>query len=363
LSDSKSSPRRRPFGRRIGFILLVLALVAGGGAYAFVERPWEEKPTEVSVERLQVGPVTQVLAVNGRVAARQSVAVRSAVAAKALIVAVDVGDSVTSGQVLTQLDAAVAEAQVKQAQASLLAQQVTQQQAEAVASRADALGENASRATREDATLALAAAVNQTARLQSALDEAERQLEQYSIESPMTGVVLSRGVDPGQLVDAQTELFLIADTSDLLVETDVDELYSSRISEGLPALLRPVGHTVAQPGTVVFAAPTVDSATGGRATKIAFDAPMPLPVGLTVNANIIVNEVADALSVPRSALVTEGATTHVMVIESGVAAARVVEFSDWPAERVIVTSGLAEGDVVILDPQSVADGSMVVAAN
>jgi len=363
LPDSKNpTPRRRSSGQRIG-LAIVLALVLGGSAYALLQRPWEEKPAEVVVERLETGPVTQVLAVNGRIAARNSVTVRSAVSAKALTVAVEVGDSVTQGQILAQLDAAVAEAQVKQAEAALQAQLVSQRQAEAVSARADALGENATRSTREDAALALAGAINQTTRLQGALDEANRQLEQYSIESPIAGVVLSRGVDQGQLVDAQTELFVVADTSDLVVETDVDELYSSRISTGLPALLRPVGHTIAQPGTVVFAAPTVDAATGGRATKIAFDEPLALPVGLTVNANIIVNEVADAISVPRAALVTEGASSHVMVIENGLVAARTVEFSDWPAERVIVTSGLAEGDVVILDPQSVSPGIKAVAAN
>src|SRR5690606_39201317 len=111
----------------------------------------------------------------------------------------------------------------------------------------------------------------------------------------------------GQLVDPQTELFVVADMSDLVVETDVDELYSSRVSAGLPALLKPVGATIAQRGTVTFAAPTVDPATGGRAIKIAFDEPVALPVGQTVNANVIVDEVSDALSVPRGAIVTDGA--------------------------------------------------------
>ena len=87
------------------------------------------------------------------------------------------------------------------------------------AARSQALGDNATRASREDAELALAAAVNETARQQAALDQAQRQIDQYTIRAPMAGVVLSRGVDQGQLVDPQTELFVIADTSDLVVET------------------------------------------------------------------------------------------------------------------------------------------------
>jgi membrane fusion protein (multidrug efflux system) len=86
-----------------------------------------------------------------------------------------------------------------------------------------------------------------------------------------------------------------------------------------------------------------------------------LPVGLTVNANVIVSEVEDALSVPRSAIVTEGTQSHVLVVADGVAVQREIEFSDWPAERVIVTSGLSEGDRVILDPAEIAAGQPVTA--
>jgi multidrug efflux pump subunit AcrA (membrane-fusion protein) len=173
----------------------------------------------------------------------------------------------------------------------------------------------------------------------------------------MTGVVVTRGVDLGQLVDLQTELFVIADTGDLVVETDVDELYSAYVREGLKALLKPVGTSIVQGGKVVFAAPMVDSATGGREIKIAFDEKVSLPVGLTVNANLIVkSEVENALSLPRRAIVTDGGRSHVLVLENGVAVRREIGFSDWPSERVIVTEGLSEGDAVILDSGAVKPG-------
>lgn len=101
---------------------------------------------------------------------------------------------------------------------------------------------------------------------------------------------------------------------------------------------------------MVFAAPTVDSATGGREIKIAFNEKVSLPVGLTVNAILIVNEVENALSLPRRAIVTEGGQSHVLVLENGVAVRREIGFRDWPSERVIVTEGLREGEAVIPDP-------------
>ena len=346
--------------RRLAWLAIGGLLLAIGLTYAFLERPWEARPAKVTVEIVSEGPVVQVLAVNGRVAASQAVKVRSAVSGQAIEVLAEQGASVRAGDVLVQLDTAQPKALLDQARAALDAGLVRQQQAQANADRARALGDNATRSAREDAELSLTAASNEVSRLRAAVDQAQSQLAQYTIPAPLDGVVLDRAVDRGQLVDTQTELFTVADLGQLLVETDVDEIYSSRMRAGLKALLRPAGDSVAQDGTVIFAAPSVDPSTGGRAIKIAFDNPVDLPVGLTVNANIIVSQTDAALSVPRSAIVTEGTQNHVLVLENGIVTGRAIEFSDWPAERVIVTSGLVVGDQVVLDPASVSAGQAAV---
>lgn len=360
-SSGKAEPaRQKPrHKRRWGkFLVLALALLAVG-AYAYLERPWEEKPAEVAVETVEAGPMSQLLAVNGRVVPREEVKVRSAVSAPAIQVNVAEGDEVEAGEVLIQLDVARPQALLDQARAALEAGIVRQQQAQATVDRATALGENASRSTREDAELALTAAATEVSRLRAAVKEAETALAQYSITAPLSGVVLSRSVERGQLVDLQSELFTIADIETLLVDTEVDELYSARIEEGLKVLLLPVGDSVPRHGTVIFAAPRVDTSTGGRTVKIAFDDPVNLPVGLTINANIIVAETDEALSIPRGAIVTEATESHVFVLEGDVVVARAISFSDWPAERVIVTEGLSVGDRVVLDPASVEAGQKV----
>ena len=356
------SPNVRPTSRRTrrkwfwGALVTVLILGAG---YAAITQPWRSRPASVAVEILNLGPVSQVLALNGRIAARQAVRIRSSVVAQAVDVAAEVGAKVTAGDLLVRLNTSQPRALVNQAQAGLDAGLVQQQQAQANAERARALGENVTRVAREDAERGLVAAGNEVARLRAALDQAQSQLALYTISAPIDGVVLNRAVDRGQLVDTQSELFTIADLSHLVVETDVDEIYSARIQRGLKALLRPAGYSVAQSGTVIFAAPTVDPSTGGRAVKIAFDEAVDMPVGLTVNVNIIVSKTESALSVQRAAIVTEGADSHVLVVENGRALSRPVTFLDWPAERVMVTAGLSAGEWVVLDPTAVTPGQAV----
>ena len=104
---------------------------------------------------------------------------------------------------------------------------------------------------------------------------------------------------------------------------------------------------------------TPETDTGGRAIKIDFDTPVDLPVGLTVNANIVVSRIDAALTLPRRAVVTDGTTSHVLMIVDGKATERPVSFADWPADRVVVTDGVAAGDVVILDPTVVKPGQSV----
>lgn len=348
--------------RRIWLAVFGLAL-AGAAAWAAATRPWEARLQVVATETSRAGTVTQALAVTGRVAPRLQVKVRSAVSAQATEVLADEGDRVVEGQVIARLDPAQPQALVSQAKAALEAGLVAEQQAQATLDRARALGENTPRATREDAERAVVSASNEVARLRSVLEQTESQLAQYTITAPLSGVVLQRSVDQGQLVDTQSELFTIADLATLVVETDVDEIYSARMRVGLRAILKPAGDTATRTGSVSFAAPTVDPATGGRAIRIAFDESVSLPVGLTVSANIIVSEEQSALSLPRGAIVTNGGQSRVLVIEGGVAVEREIAFIDWPAERVVVTSGLAVGDEVILDPAAVRPGQAVAAAD
>lgn len=346
--ESRARSRRR-WPKRPVVIALVLALLALA-AYAYVARPWEERIPVYAAEILEPGPISLVLAVNGRVAPRQSVSVRPPVSARVVSVEADEGEAVNEGQVLARLDDAQARAEVDQANAAVEAGLVTVQQAEARVERAEALGENVARSTLEDAARDLDAARNEVARLRAVQAQAQSRLAQYTIEAPLDGVILERSVEPGQLADTQSAMFEVADLKRLHVETDVDEIYASRVRQGLKALMLPVGETVARDGEVDFASPSVDPATGGRAIRIGFTEPADLPVGLTVNVNIYVDEFDDALSVPRSALLTEGSDTSVLVIEDGVVTERLVDVLDWPAERVKVNDGLEAGDAVILDP-------------
>jgi RND family efflux transporter MFP subunit len=361
LPDAKlARPAARPWRRRLVWVGLALAGVAGGWL-AFAE-PWGGGSEGVAVEVVAASTVTRVLAVNGRIAALQSVAVRSTVAGTLVDVLADEGNVVVQGAVLARLDDTPQQAVLREVVAALDQGVVAQQQAADAVSRAEALGANVSRVTLDDARRSLELADREVGRLRALVDQTRFHLTKFSIAAPIAGTVLTRSVDPGQVVDLTTPLFTVADLSALVVETDVDESYATQIKPGMPAVLQLTGETRTLDGTVSFVAPVVDAETGGLAVKIAFAEPQEAPVGLTVTANIIVDRQAAAISVPRSAIVDSGSGQWVFVITDGQARLVPVAVIEWPADRLIVTDGLRPGDQVIVDADGISDGQRVTVA-
>jgi RND family efflux transporter MFP subunit len=334
-----------------------LGLVFAGVAFS---QFWMARPTPVSVEMVTPAPVTRVLAVNGRIAAVHSVEIRTRVAGALTALRVVEGDTVGTGQVLAQIDAEAQNAVVRQAIAALDAALIARNEARDTYDRSLALGGNVARSVLESQARAVQSAEQDVARLTAVLEQAQVALRDHMIRAPMDGTILALDVEVGQIVDLATPLLTLADLSDLIVEADVDEAYATQISTGQPAVLRLAGETDTRDGRVTLVSRQVNVVTGGLAVRIGFDDPVDAPVGLTVAANIIVDRREAALTVPRTALQSGVGGTGVFVITDGAARLQPVTVVDWPAARLIVTSGLVEGDMIITDATGIAEGQAVV---
>lgn len=353
---SAAAPKASP--RSWKRFAIVAAVALGLGALAWWQ-PWVAPVPQVIVETVTAGPVSRVLAVNGRIAALQSVDVRSSVPGQMAVVLVAVGDSVVAGDVIARLTNTQPGAQVAQSFAAFDAGLVHLQQAQADAERDRALGGNIPRKTLDAADLAVTAAVAEVERLQALLDQSQDQLEQFNIKAPMSGTVLARDVEPGQVVDGAAVLFTVADAAALVVEADVDETYATRMQPGLRVQLRLTGDAAVLPGRVTYVAPVVDPNTGGLMIKMTPDAPYAAPIGLTVTANIVMDSKPSGITVPRSAILSEAENSVLFVMIEGKAEQRVVTIIPWPAVRLEVTDGLAAGEVLIVDPMGLTDGQPV----
>lgn len=350
------NPKRRLWLWALGGLLV--AVLAG----LLYFQPWAASVTEVTVETVAPGPVARVLAVNGRIAGERSVEMRPQVIGTLDEVLVVEGDVVQSGAALARIDPAAQQAAVRQAMAGPDVASVAGAEAQAEYARDAALGNNVARVVAETAARAVRSSAQEVVRMTAQLDQAQIQLQKFTIRAPLSGSVLVLTAEPGQSVDTSTLLMTIADLGLLVIETDVDESYATLIKVGQPAALQLSGETAVLDGHVSFVSQKVDESTGGLAVKLKPDVALMAPIGQTATANITVDTRdtrAAAITVPRTALVKDATGSGVLVMSDGKAQRRAVQVIDWPAARLIVTDGLVPGDMVISDAVGIADGQAV----
>jgi HlyD family secretion protein len=240
IREETSRTRRR----RIAWVVGSLALVAAALAIWWVARPGPAPLTErFELATLERGTIAREVVATGRVEARGVVEVGAEVAGRVASVEVDYDDHVDVGQVLLRFDPETLDAQVAQARASVASARANLAQAEASLLEAERRQRQSQRLhlqgfeSHEDYEAAntavdLAEAQRDAAKASLAAQRASFELTRSQaakavIEAPISGVVLSRYVDPGQTVVATFQtvvLFVIAeDLRNMEVLAPIDE--------------------------------------------------------------------------------------------------------------------------------------------
>jgi len=153
-------------------------------------------------------------------------------------------------------------------------------------------------------------AIEQVRQKEAALYQAEVDLENTFIRSPVDGVVIERAVDIGQTVAATFQapkLFVIAqDLRQMQVETDVDEADIGRVHVGQEAIFTVdafAGREFHGRVLQVRKAPRVVQNVVTYTVLVSADnSDLRLLPGMTANIQIIVDERQNALKVPNAAL-------------------------------------------------------------
>jgi HlyD family secretion protein len=343
LEEFLGAPPRAPWWRRpttiVGAVVLLLLILLlsrcftgpGEGGYA--------------TDTVRRGNLTVSVSATGNLAPTNQVEVGSEQSGIITQVFVDNNDHVTAGQPLARLDTSRLQDAVTQARAGLASAQAQVATAEASAAQAQAdlarqeevwrvsnhrvpseteLDAARAEARRQAAAVRAANAQVQTARAQ--LASAQTNLSKATIYSPVTGVVLSRQIDPGQTVAASFQapvLFTIAeDLSQMKLEVKVDEADVGQVRAGQRA-----SFTVdAYPGQTFDATVTrIDvganatntttstgssqASTGATGNVVAYTAVLAvanpqllLRPGMTATADIVTSERQNVLLVPNAAL-------------------------------------------------------------
>jgi len=258
------------------------------------------------------GPITQAVTATGTLNPVVNVQVGSQVSGNIAKLFADFNSQVKAGQVVAQIDPALFQATVTQAEGDLASAQAALELAKVNATRTQELfaKKNSSQADLDQAMANLHQAEANVKIKQGALDKAKADLDHCSITSPVDGVVISRNVDVGQTVAASLQAPVIFTIANDLTKMQIDSSVAEADVGGV-VVDQAVDFTVdAFPnrtfhGKVVQVrnAPITVQNVVTYDTVIGVSNPdLKLKPGMTANVSIIVAHRDDALQIKNAAL-------------------------------------------------------------
>jgi membrane fusion protein (multidrug efflux system) len=311
---------------------LIVVAMLGGAGYWLWRDAFEPPISTVAAHR---GAAAEVVYATGTVEPRYWAKV-VATQRKRIVELCDCeGQPVRKGQVLARLDDATERAALAELEAR-------HQRLELDVLRIRGLVErNAATQTSLDQT------ITQTQEYAARIEAQKERIDDLVLRAPMDGTVLRRDGAVGELAGTGNAdvLFWIGQQRPLRVVADVNEEDIPRVRTGQKVLLRSEGFTgETLPATVAEVTPKGDPVSKAFRTYLALPKDTPLRIGMSVEANIVTRERADALLVPGDAIldgavfvVSEGRLKRVPVT-TGIRGSRLVEVTDGLSDGAVVAS-------------------------
>lgn len=349
----------RSFLSRHRYLVLGVLAVALGALFAYRS----SRPTPVGVVEAAAGPAERVLAVSGRTRPQVTVTIVPKSAGQIVSLAKDEGETVRAGELLVQLEADAPRAALDEVGSKITLQQRAVAEAERSFKRIEQLRQQGLATVKEfdAAKFELDQARLSLEGLAASRREVASRLRDNSIIAPVSGVVLARPVDRGQVVSAQTVIYEIAPLADVEIEADIDERYLPEVREGMKADILVAGRSAPIAATLYYVSPKVDPRTGGAKVRLRLDDKVDgLRSGLTADVNLIIERRAQAVTVPRSAILGRGEGARVLTVKDEIVTEQAIRFLEWPSDRVIVLEGLTGGQLLLASPRTELIGENVL---
>ena len=356
--EGRSRRRWWIIGGLIALVLLALAWFAfasGGGeekAAAPAAQGGGRQLPVVSVAVPGRQEIDRVISGTGSLAARREMPVGVAGEGGMVTrVLVEPGDWVSAGQVLATVDRSVQAQTAQSLAAGVRVAQADLNIAQAELDRAKQLVERGfvSKADIDRKTATRDAAAARVRVAQAQLSETSARNRRLDIRSPAAGLVLTRAVEPGQIVSSGSgTLFRVAQGGQFEMRAQLSEADLQRIPVGARAEVTPVGTDQTFTGEVWQVSPVIDPQTRQGIARIALSYNKALRPGGFASARIHTGgQVAPLL--PQSAIQSDSKGNFVYILNAkDETERRAITTGDVSDAGVAITSGLNGTERVVL---------------
>ena len=392
--------------------LTILSGCSQGASQANMQRMGQvEQSVSVEVEPITRGDLSVTKKIVGDVLSESEVEVLPEVAGALLSLHVKVGDVVEKGQVLADVDASevqkiLLEAQVssesarQQLENSVISKlqsdkdlqrvkalkirwdeavkeleksQVLYQeeiisrseleQAQQAEQEARISYENdvaSSEANIQKAQLAVEQAQLNVKKAELTVSEAQGDLNSAAITAPHSGEIVSIAYSVGENVSAQQPLFIISDTANLKVKTQVTSDQKALLPKGHVVDVVTAKQDQSYKASVIYVA-GVTNENGLYDVELNFTVPgVKVTSGQVVQLTFTDTIVKDELLVPTKTILQKGDKRFVYIVEEGKAAQKEVQIINTQTEQTAVKGDIKVGDSLIINGHKLVSDGMNV---
>jgi RND family efflux transporter MFP subunit len=354
--------------RRFFWIILAVCLLVAGVAAAMLKKQTRQAPVPataaqslavlefLSSDVMLVTPreVRQLLPLSGSLRAVNQAAVKARVGGDVREVLVREGEAVRAGQVLVRMDTSDYQARVDQARGALLATRGQLDIATKARDNNKALLEKGfiSKNAFDNAASQLDIARANAESAKGALDVAQKALVDTVIRAPISGLVSSRLVQPGEKVSPDNRLLDVVDLHQMEMEASVPAADIMNVSLGQDVQVRVEGLAAPLTGKVARINPSTQSGSRSILVYIQIDNPQGvLRVGMFGEARLTLAKKTNVLTIPQSALQADAGNTYVYAIETGKLVPKTVTLGlrghDDEGPAVEIVKGLENGAQIV----------------
>ncbi|MCA3632739.1 MAG: efflux RND transporter periplasmic adaptor subunit [Methylobacterium sp.] len=346
--------------RNFGIAALVLATSAAG-AWFLVGRPAAEvgKPQAdnlenrpVLVQKVQFATAAPARILVGTVRARVETDQGFRISGKVAERRVQAGDRVKKGQVVATLDPADLTLQRETAEAELAAAKASEKSSSAELMRVIELrakGWSTEQAL-DRQRAALEEATGRRLRAERQLELARNAQSYAELLAEDDGIVVSTSVEPGQVLAAGQPVLRIAKDGlrEAIVAIPEQEMDDIRKALAEASLWTDPGRSY--PAKLRELSPAADPLTRTFQARFTLEGlPADAPLGMSASLSVRPTEELRVARLPLAAILNEGKGTEVFVVEaSGELKRKAVQISAYEARDALVSSGLADGDLVVV---------------
>ena len=375
---------------RRGKIILVTAIVLALLVLVGMRKMRSSTAKEAEIQTVQTHVITPTILASGSLTYQTEIRMVSEVMGRVKELNVKEGDQVKQGDVLLRLDPATVQAQVdaleaglRQSHLAIDRQRVAAETAETKWKRYQQLRESGLidansydeiRSQRDQSKVDLNSSIQQAMQTEAQLKQAREQLAKTVLRAPINGRVTQLTIKSGETAVpsvtsiAGSDLMIIADTSNLYAEVNVNETDVARIVPGQQAKIVPAAFPdsswVGVVETVAVSPRQVQGQGKSYPVKIRLNASEDLKfhTGMSCRAEIATRgtDARPVVAVPVQAVKYEEAEerdapakSSVFVVKDGKVAKRAVETDIADDSFIAITKGVAAGEQIVVGPARV----------